>query len=91
MSDPPAQPDEEHEHHRPQVEKRRATRNEVRIPFFANAKNYQEKRKNPDEEILFANVRICFFRDSLDFCKKMVARAGIEPTTNCLEGSCSIH
>ena len=23
--------------------------------------------------------------------KKMVARAGIEPTTNCLEGSCSIH
>ena len=23
--------------------------------------------------------------------KKMVVRAGIEPTTHCLEGSCSIH
>ena len=30
---------------------------------------------------------LCFLPDG----KKMVARAGIEPTTHCLEGSCSIH
>ena len=29
---------------------------------------------------------LCFLPDG----KKMVARAGIEPTTHCLEGSCSI-
>ena len=38
------------------------------------------------QEVLFAGMQTVLVKG-----KKMVARAGIEPTTNCLEGSCSIH
>ena len=37
---------------------------------------------------IFYLLNVC---KSLNLSKKMVARKGIEPPTNCLEGSCSIH
>ena len=41
-------PDEEREHRRPQVEKRKATHNIVSIPFFADTAKNTGKKKIPD-------------------------------------------
>ena len=81
------------EHRRPQVEKRKATHNIVSIPFFADTAKNTGKKKIPDGQTCLPKSGSAFCRDANDRwkIKKMVARAGIEPTTNCLEGSCSIH
>ena len=62
-------------------------------PVFCNTVKTVAKRKIPDGQIHLPKSGSAFCRDANGSCKrqKMVARAGIEPTTNCLEGSCSIH
>ena len=61
--------DEEREHRRPQVEKRRATLIKVSNPIFAVAKMTGENKKQPREN-LFSKQLLAFHMDYDRFFKK---------------------